>query len=202
MVFTWTEVKPHLAVNLLPLETWQTAFTSWKMKPFPASFASPWTAPVAVLHWGMWHWVQAQDFQWQPLQWLKLDLDLTTGGIMLRLSTDVTCCWNTHTKSGHFYLSVRVEWRHYLIPVLGGLYLSDKEGWIIGKKWTVILSNCNKKITETVPRMLVLNLYSATRFNLIVVSMMQSWSEVICALASQRRYSWGVVSGGQKAAGG
>lgn len=65
---------------LLHSKAWQTAFTSWKMKPSPVSSASLWTAPVAEPHWGMWHWVQAQDFQWPPLQWLKLNPGVTTGG--------------------------------------------------------------------------------------------------------------------------
>lgn len=72
-------VDAQFAVDL-QLKPWQTASTSWKTKPFPVSFANPWTAPVAEPRWGMWHWVQAQDFQWQLLLWLKLNLHLKPGG--------------------------------------------------------------------------------------------------------------------------
>lgn len=82
--------------NYLQLKSWQTASTSWKTKPFPVFFANLWTAPVAEPRWGMWHWVQAQDFQWQLLLWLKLNLHLKTGGVRLwLLLTDVTC-WNLY----------------------------------------------------------------------------------------------------------
>lgn len=76
-----SSIYPPQALKIVvQLKPWQTASTSWRTKPFPVFFANLWTAPVAVPRWGMWHWVQAQDFQWQPLLWLKLNLLLKPGG--------------------------------------------------------------------------------------------------------------------------
>lgn len=120
MVFSWTEVKPHLAGTLSSFknkQTWQTVSTSWKTKPSPVSSASLWTAPAAAPHWGMWHWVQAQDFQWLPLRWLKLDPCQTTGGYgsMLLLWTDVTC---RNTLNASFWVTAQamgLVWEQLLI---------------------------------------------------------------------------------------
>lgn len=95
-------------------QTWQTVSTNWKMRSSPVSSASQWTAPSAEPHWGMWHWVQAQVYQWLPPQWRELDPGLTTGGkLLLLLWTDWLClltnfecknrCWN-HTIDLHMEL--------------------------------------------------------------------------------------------------
>lgn len=131
MVITWAVIKTSLAVTLYS-KRWQIVFTNWKMKPSPVSSPSLWTAPAAVPHWGTCHWVLVQDFRWLPLQWLKLNLGVTTGGSILLIGT-VVLDVKTHSCIILWIITwtIWLVWEH-LVFVYFLLATENSKYWYVG----------------------------------------------------------------------